>query len=392
MSLSKRGVYLKNLIENQGSERAVDVISEILSTGKMKPDDFSIREIAEATMGEAWLGRIERESSSRGGVQLLEDTAGVDSTAFANITGQIIYNKVLEGYNSPLLVGDRLVTVIPTTFHDGEKLAGVTEPLGDASTVDEGMPFPEMAMQENYIQTPATVKQGNIVSLTKEAIAKDRTGMIMQQARAIGERVGVKREHKILDVVLGVTNNYKWKGTTYNTFLTSGGWINDKSSSELLDWTSIDDVMIQLSEITNPFQLDSNEPLPVILRDLLVMPSKETTARRMLTATETRAVSNTNNTTIGGNPVPQLSLSVSALAYQRLVKSGISTTNAKQYWFAGDFKRAFAYMQVYPLTVTQAAPNGDAEFERDIVARFKAAERGVAVVTDPRAVARRYVS
>ena len=43
-------------------------------------------------------------------------------------------------------------------------------------------------------------------------------------------------------------------------------------------------------------------------------------------------------------------------------------------------------MENWPITVTQAPPNSEAEFSQDIVLRFKASERGAAAVLDPRCV------
>ena len=72
------------------------------------------------------------------------------------------------------------------------------------------------------------------------------------------------------------------------------------------------------------------------------------------------------------------------------VTSGPSATQtaaaAKKWWFFGDFSRAFAYMENWPITVTQAPSNSEAEFTQDIVLRFKASERGAAAVLDPRCV------
>ena len=40
------------------------------------------------------------------------------------------------------------------------------------------------------------------------------------------------------------------------------------------------------------------------------------------------------------------------------------------------------------MTVTQAPPSGEADFNQDIVVRFKASERGAAAVINPRYVVR----
>ena len=63
-----------------------------------------------------------------------------------------------------------------------------------------------------------------------------------------------------------------------------------------------------------------------------------------------------------------------------------SASAAKKWWFIGDFRKAFAYMENWPITVTQSPAGGDAEFNQDIVVRFKASERGAAAVINPRYV------
>ncbi len=57
---------------------------------------------------------------------------------------------------------------------------------------------------------------------------------------------------------------------------------------------------------------------------------------------------------------------------------------ATTWWFLGDFRKAFADKENWPITVTQAPANSEAEFSQDIVLRFKASERGAAAVLNPR--------
>jgi len=78
----------------------------------------------------------------------------------------------------------------------------------------------------------------------------------------------------------------------------------------------------------------------------------------------------------------------SRLMYRRIVASGQTTDEAKKWWLLGDFRRAFAYMENWPITVTQSPANSEAEFNQDILIRFKASERGAAAVIDPRYVVR----
>jgi hypothetical protein len=97
----------------------------------------------------------------------------------------------------------------------------------------------------------------------------------------------------------------------------------------------------------------------------------------------------TATTTAAANPVggAQYRAFASVIAYKRIQSElGETADDAKKWWFLGDFQKAFAYMENWPITVTQAPPNSEAEFAQDIVFRFKASERGAAAVLDPRHV------
>lgn len=86
------------------------------------------------------------------------------------------------------------------------------------------------------------------------------------------------------------------------------------------------------------------------------------------------------------NPLSGYRVFESRLAYRRIVASGVVAADAKKWWFVGDFRKAFAYMENWPITVTQAPLGSEAEFNNDVVLRFKANERGAAAVINPRYV------
>ena len=102
------------------------------------------------------------------------------------------------------------------------------------------MPYPHLGFGEDYIETPSTTKRGFIVPVTKEAIFFDRTHLVLSRAAEVGEVLGLNKEKRLIDLVIGATNNYKWKGTTYNTYQTSTPWINvaDRQRAGRLDRTS----------------------------------------------------------------------------------------------------------------------------------------------------------
>jgi hypothetical protein len=89
---------------------------------------------------------------------------------------------------------------------------------------------------------------------------------------------------------------------------------------------------------------------------------------------------------VAASPLSGYRVYDSRVAYRRVIASGVAAADAKKWWFVGDFRRAFAYMENWPITVTQAPVGSEAEFNNDIVLRFKASERGAAAVLNPRYV------
>jgi len=342
---------LKQLYDKLGPAECVKHLSEALREGHLKPEDFSIREVAEVTLGDS---RVRQLDPRHGGAGLLEAGEGVDVTAFSNITGQVVQSKIMEAYTQEAFVVSKLVDTIPTRL-DGEKIPGIGRVKDEIAEVHPGMPYPSLGFAEDYIETPQTTKRGFIVPVTKEAVFFDRTHLVLQRAAEVGEILGLNKEKRLIDLLIGVTNNYKWKDADYNTYSSTGtgvapdgDWIN-QFSEELVDWTDVD-------------------------------------AAEQLFAEITYTAAGSETATTAANPLGNYTVVESRLAYRRIVASGEAAADARKWWFIGDFKKAFGYMENWPITVTQSPPNSEAEFNQDIVVRFKASERGAAAVINPRYV------
>lgn len=390
--LKARELKRQVLLEGAGPTRKK--LATALKLKKLRTGDFSIRDLAEAfvvdsngrPVGRSWVEGLGPQKS--GGFQLRESTAnGVSLSHFANITGQIFYNSVMEGYQQEEFIADQLVTVQQTDL-SGEKIPGIMGLIDSTSEVKEGMPYEQTGFGEDWVETPATTKYGKIIAVNKEAIFFDRTGMILQRASEVGEMLARAREKRILDVVLGVTNNYKWRGTSYNTYLTSGNWINKKTGVTITDWNSLDSAEQLFNNMVEP---NTGEPTVITPDTILHMPAKKHLFRQIVRATqlEYRSQSSAQGTW-GPNTVDSYKLLSSKFAAARLVASGVSDPSL--YWYIGKFKKAFKYMQNWPITVVQAPDNSEPEFTQDIVLRWKASERGVAAVVDPRYVVQVYNS
>jgi hypothetical protein len=408
------GQSIKALIESDGLEATCLKLGSLLDKGKIRPEDFSLREVAEATCGYEWVRQLDprRQGSRRGLLEgvlskemsqqvLREAGEAVDVTAFRAITGQIMYTKFHQGWSDVKDPLDDLFETVDTVF-DGEKIPGIGNIKSDGEAIHPGMPYPETGLGPHVFETPATTKKGLIVSLTKEAVFFDRTSTLVRQAGKVGERLRMSKLKREAATVAGVTitignesfsgNNHKWNGTTYNTYATGSNaiGINSLASNPLINYTSVEKGLLQFADLRDP---DTGDPIDVYPDVLLVMPGKEITASNITKATrissiypgyQAAAAAPGNVQMEAPNPLPALDVMVSRMLYKVVVDSGVSTTNAADWWFLLQRKRAFWYMQNWPLTVVQAPPNSEKEFEQDIIDRWKGSERGTPYSADPR--------
>ncbi|MBX7164815.1 MAG: hypothetical protein K1X74_00580 [Pirellulales bacterium] len=378
---------LKRRYELDGPAATTRHLSEALRERHLRPEDFSLRDLAEALVpdGHHWVRGLDPRAS--GGVSVLEQSEGVDVTAFLNITSQVIYAKILEAYEQEAFVLAKLVETIPTRL-DGEKIPGVARAADGAFDVHPGMPYPSVGYGEDYIETPSTTKRGFIVPVTREAVFFDRTHLVLARAAEVGEILGLNKEKRLLDLLLGVTNNYKWRGTSYSTYYDGSSgthpWKNLLANNELVDWTDVDAAEQLFAEMLDP---NTGEPVLVRGTTVLVMPAYRHAAHRVFNAAElTYTGSGAETTTTVANPLGNYQVFESRLAYRRAIASGLAADSAKKLWFIGDFRKALAYMENWPITVTQSPVGSEADFTHDIVVRFKASERGAAAVINPRYV------
>lgn len=351
--------------------RFVNAMAELFADRSVNLGDFSIRKLFEACVDDGYeLVQNHFDPSGGGGVRLLEATGAVNTAMFAATQGQYLYNAILRAYQMPELIGDMLVTVI-NSKESGEKIPGVSEIGDEVEVVGEGKPYPTAAVAENWIQTPETIKRGLMINLTKEVIFFDKTGQILQRAANIGRTIAINREKRILDVALGISTVYSRNGAAVEA---TYGSDNTTASNPLVDWTSVDTADTKFSEITDP---DTGEPIVVTANVMVVPIAKHNLARRIINATMTGQTTSSRETRVSSNSLNQ-NYSVLSNAYVKQRTSSDST------WFYGNPKEAFVYMQNWPLTVEQEGENGHLAFSNDIVARFKASERGAAGVLERR--------
>jgi len=383
-------IKLRRLYEaarrDKSPERFHAELGRALASREVRPEEFSIRGLFEQfipngrELVDSWNPRHGGQGISPA---LVEEAGGVTSNAFSKISGQIIYSAVLEAFRSEALVFTPLVRTITTQFN-GERIAGISRIGDDSEVVAEGRPYPLAGVSEDYIETPATTKRGMIVGLTREAVFFDRTGLVVDRCREVGEFLGVNKEKRIIDCVIdenSTAHRYKWKGTHYATYQAAAPWVNVTAGNALVDWTDIDAAEQTMAGLLDPF---TGEPILMNPKHLVVPRPLLYTARRIVEATEITvstpgfATSGSPTQTTARNPVAGYQVVSSNLLAARMAND----TN----WYLGDLGRAFAYMENWPLTVVQAPANSEVEFTQDLVMRWKASERGAAATLEPRAM------
>ncbi len=379
------------LCESESEYRLWESFTEGLETKQIDLNRVSIRGLFEEFIPggreivDSWNPR-----HGGGGISLTEAAGAIDTALFSNITGQVVYNRILQAFAAEEYVFSKIVPNVPTQFN-GEKIAGISRIGDEAQVVPEGRPYPLVGVSEDYIQTPQTLKRGMIDALTKEAVFFDRTGVLLARCGEVGEFLGLNKEKRLIDAVLDqnvTTHRYNWKGTTYATYQSAAPWINlIASGNTLTDWTSIDAAEQVLASIRDPW---TGEPIMIQPKDLIVARGKLYTARRIVTATEIAVVtpgfatSGNPTRTMTPNPIQGYRIISSQLLGARMSLASEPATD----WFIGDVARAVNYMENFPLTVVQSPTNSEAEFQRDIVIQWKASERGAAAVVEPRVLVR----
>lgn len=375
-------------------------LSESLESGHLAAEDFSIRDIFVSVVPD---GREMVEyfnpNQKRGGFssnrEMMEAADAVSSSHFANITGQLIYSQIMRQARAEDYVFSRIIPDVPTVFN-GEKIPGVTNLADEAQVVNEGQEYPLAGFNEDWIETPQTLKRGNIVPVTKEAVFFDRTSLVLSTAGQVGLRLGANKEKRLIDAFLDVADakgnfphRHNWRGTTYASYSSTTPWVNLIGSNALVDWNSVNAVEQLAADIVDP---NTGEPMPWSLSEIVVAPGLAATAFRVMNATSTSTkvggynASATVNDFDAPSPLARHEYSSpyaivsSRMLKQRMTAGSVVTTN----FYLTRLSEAIEYRQNWPITVEQAGMDSYKAFERDIVAQYKASERGAAFVKQPR--------
>lgn len=386
-----------NLVESykKSPSETKTYLVEAIQKKELKFSDFSLAELFESCFGWQAFRDCRNDGPHAKSVlatKLMEAAGGVSTAAFANISGQIVYSAILEAYESEQFQFSKLFPTVSTKF-SGEKIAGIQR-IGDkALEVGEGEAYPLVGVGEDYIQTPATTKRGMIVPVTREAIFFDRTGVLLDRCREVGEFLGLNKEKRAIDCFIDGNagaksamdkgHRYHWVGTSYATYQSSTPWINLKTSNGLTDYRQIEQAELLAANMTDPY---TGEPIMWDMDTIVVCPELEHTAKATQAATNTLHVGGyaTSGNLLarnGPNTLKQRNIVVSRLLKARLSADSQQTSN----WYLCNPAKMARYMENFPMQTIEAPTNSHDEFHKDIVAQFRADEMGAYATFEPRA-------
>jgi hypothetical protein len=363
-----------------------------LAEGRARPGEFSIQAIARAIFTESEYDRFFNPSEGFERRALVEAGPGLDPTAFLNIntfslaTAGLVEAQILERFQNPAFIGDQLVTIQPTR-KNGEKMIGITGIGRKAQTRKTNEPHARAGFGEQWVETDETVEKGLAVEVSQEAVFFDLTGDVLNVAGSVGDELGYEREIAIIDMALGVSTapQFNYNGSTVNTYETAGTYYINDHVNALADQSDLDNSINLFTQMTDPA---TGKEILVLPTTILHSPQNESLVHRVLNSTELREVTNTNTTTLSPpNPRTkgwtQLS---SPIFYNRADAAdglNLSAADAKGLWFHGDPKRAFRWMENWPLRVRQASPTEYVMLDRGLIAAYFANYRGVGAVVSP---------
>ena len=403
------------LSDNNGNDHRDLAGNKKLGERSIRPEQFSLRELAEAIIGPSWrdvcdegqranFASLQRARTLSEGSHLLESTGiGVDPTAFLNINaftsvvGGLIEVKILEAFQNPELIADRLAPPERTKLN-GQKVIGLM-PIGDPGRKRlPGETHTRVQFGERYVTTPETRENALALDVNKEAVFFDLTGDILNMASTVGDALSYRKELEVINAVIGGTNTFNWNGTAYNTYQTGKtlGYVNS-ITNQLVDWESLQADMLQFSRQEDP---DTAKRILIRPNTILVNPGKMMTANLITGATSmerrtapgaTQSTSSALNVALGAsNPYAgQFNVLTTPLLEQQCLAAvangglALSVSDANNTWWMLESGKAFKYMQNYPLSVTQAAPNQYEMLDRGILASYFANERGIPAVMSP---------
>jgi len=353
----------------EGRRRACDQLGRLFEANKIPITDFSLRILFENFVG----GDINDMSDE----QVAE---AITHSYFPTITTKALLPYVMPAYTEGLGSADQLVTEVPglTDLRD-TPVPGLTA----ADTVEltpEGQNFTEASLGEKlcYIEM---CKFGKIISVTKEAIARDKTGQLVTRVRGFAGKAGMTRHQIIVQKTFGIactktkeaaTRNFRYNGTATAIFSNDhsavDGPTNDNLITTAFSQAAINELFILLMKMQDE-KSDTimNWPTHLCVPTALYMQALEILTSVGKSETANRA-DNVVARLFAGTP--------------NLFSSPVLDANNAGLWYLGRPKDQTLWIWQAPFAVVAQGADSEKSFEADVVMRVKVSFAGNAGCID----------
>lgn len=214
------------------------------------------------------------------------------------------------------------------------------------------------------VYQPGCVRKHRMVKLTEEAVLKDQSNDLLDQAALVGRNARREMYYDFLKVLFGVTNNFRMEanGTVqdHDTYQSAPEslWVNSVSGVKLEDWSDLDSMEDLLSKMRHP---TTGKPLEIQPKHIAVVRGKYRNLRRILSATEIQENLTTDRRAILGNYWGAQLTGFAPLEAFSLVRQHLATANsdakALEHYVIGDFSKAFAKVEAENMNVQIGEPD-----------------------------------
>lgn len=285
------------------------------------------------------------------------------SSAFPNISGEIISKVMIDAYEAFPKNGDKLVRTVPSKLKIS-RVAGWTA-FGAVERVGERQEFPELAPMDEKSQTINNYKHGGLLSLTKEDIFFDQSGQLIDRASQVGEEAARKREELIFAAVSDPGGNSLSGADLY-----ASGNSNRLTTNPLgtTGWETVRTNLLKKKDEKNkPIWVFGDRPF------MVVPPALLNTAEKL------------GKNEYGDLGTANLDVNLARGQFDVIVNPYWTADDTT--WWYGAFKRQFRWEEVWPVEVfMRVGQDSEDGFKKDIVQQHKCSFFGGAGAIDTKYV------
>src|SRR5262245_38204555 len=207
----------------------------------LNPRSLSVKDLAEAFMGTDGMRRLYERGpfGLRGGRARMvgEEVGGgaLGPSEFSSLNAWLatvdglLGGELLDKYNLATMLARELITWKMGIRIQENKQVRYGYPTEPTQDLQPGQEFPSGDLTADWIRNMRMKKQGEVLSVTWEAMHFDQTDTLMEAVggeRGLATRFAVVIDERIQRSLWGIENTYNRLGSVTNTYLASGAYSN----------------------------------------------------------------------------------------------------------------------------------------------------------------------